>query len=181
MTCYKDTTLIIIKHLIENSKDELESIEFFISDIKKRIRLEQNVRSEISYQDIFSQIFNHLFDHHPELKLRASLLIENNTLDDDLQTQISLASWAERQYINPIPATVKRHVLFRHKIKDATWIETGTANGDTTLFLSQFAPLVYSIEPFEGFYLSSSVRFLRWAAYSANAVISACCIFIVAF
>ncbi|MEI6223755.1 MAG: hypothetical protein WCS72_03305 [Deltaproteobacteria bacterium] len=56
-------------------------------------------------------------------------------------------AWAVRGYAAPSPAPIKRAVLQRNGLPDATWIETGTYLGDTSAFLATFARRVVTIEP----------------------------------
>jgi hypothetical protein len=58
-----------------------------------------------------------------------------------------LCDWEKRGYAPPSPSFVKRSVLQRFGIATATWVETGTFQGDTTDFLSHDAKAVYTIEP----------------------------------
>jgi len=70
-----------------------------------------------------------------------------------------IAKWRERGYAAPSPAFVKREVLSRHNLPDATWIETGTFQGDTTAFLAGHAKKVISIEPEPKLYAAAVERF----------------------
>ncbi len=67
--------------------------------------------------------------------------------------------WKRRDYAVPAPAVVKHSVLQRHNIPDATWIETGTASGDTTAILAKFSPRVITIEPEPNFHAAAQNRF----------------------
>jgi hypothetical protein len=67
--------------------------------------------------------------------------------------------WKRREYAVPAPAIVKHSVLRRHNIPGATWIETGTARGDTTAILADFSPRVITIEPEPNFHAAAQVRF----------------------
>ncbi len=69
--------------------------------------------------------------------------------------------WAAQGFATPCPPIVKRQVLRRHGIANATWIETGTYLGDTTAFLAQEARRVYSIEPEPDLYRKAARRFLE--------------------
>jgi hypothetical protein len=42
-----------------------------------------------------------------------------------------------------------------------TWIETGTYRGDTSLYLSNFAKQIYTLEPSEKLYNLAQSRFLK--------------------
>jgi len=44
-------------------------------------------------------------------------------------------------------AAERQQILTKHGIPGATWVETGTYNGDTTEFLASIASAVYSFEP----------------------------------
>jgi hypothetical protein len=70
-----------------------------------------------------------------------------------------LASWAARQYAAPAPAFVKREAVLRNGIATATWVETGTFQGDTTAFLAQRAKRVVSIEPEPTLHAAAAARF----------------------
>ena len=67
--------------------------------------------------------------------------------------------WHAREYSAPAPVIVKRAVLRRHHIDGATWVETGTASGDTTAFLAGFARKVYTIEAQPEFHQAAAKRF----------------------
>lgn len=67
--------------------------------------------------------------------------------------------WNRRAYAVPAPAVVKHSVLRRHNIPGATWIETGTAIGDTTAILADFSPRVVTIEPEPKFHAIAQSRF----------------------
>jgi hypothetical protein len=69
--------------------------------------------------------------------------------------------WRRRDYAAPSPHAVKQAVLRRHHVEGAAWVETGTASGDTTAFLSGFAPRVYTIEPQREFHRAAVARFAR--------------------
>ena len=60
---------------------------------------------------------------------------------------VATLRWLRRGYSSPSPGFVKQNVLLRNGVPGATWIETGTYLGDTTLFLSRHAEKVISIEP----------------------------------
>lgn len=70
-----------------------------------------------------------------------------------------MANWAARQYEAPAPAFIKREVLLRNGIPEATWVETGTFQGDTTALLAQRARRVISIEPEPTLYAKAAARF----------------------
>ena len=55
--------------------------------------------------------------------------------------------WKRRDYSAPSPNPVKREVLRRYSLPDATWIETGTYAGDTTAFLAPHSKKIFSVEP----------------------------------
>jgi len=67
--------------------------------------------------------------------------------------------WHKRGYDAPSPAVVKHAVLRRHNIDGATWIETGTAKGDSTAVIAEFAPRVVTIEPQADFHKAAQERF----------------------
>jgi len=70
-----------------------------------------------------------------------------------------IARWRERGFAAPSPAFVKREVLSRHNLPDATWVETGTFQGDTTAFLALRARRVVSIEPEPKLFAAAKRRF----------------------
>jgi hypothetical protein len=70
-----------------------------------------------------------------------------------------IAQWRARGFAAPSPAFVKREVLARHNLPDATWVETGTFQGDTTAFLATRAKKVISIEPEPKLYAAAKQRF----------------------
>ena len=55
--------------------------------------------------------------------------------------------WRSSNYSSPSPQHIKIQVLESNSLKNATWIETGTYLGDTTLKLAKIAQKVISIEP----------------------------------
>jgi hypothetical protein len=55
--------------------------------------------------------------------------------------------WRHSNYSSPSPQHVKIRVLKSNSLQNATWIETGTYLGDTTLKLAKIARKVISIEP----------------------------------
>jgi hypothetical protein len=55
--------------------------------------------------------------------------------------------WKVRNYGPPSPQYIKTRILATHSLVNATWVETGTYLGDTTLMLSKIAKQVISIEP----------------------------------
>ena len=55
--------------------------------------------------------------------------------------------WRSSSYSSPSPQHVKIGILKSNSLRNATWIETGTYLGDTTLKLSKIAKKVISIEP----------------------------------
>lgn len=70
-----------------------------------------------------------------------------------------IAQWRERGFAAPSPTFIKRQVLARHNLPDATWIETGTFQGDTTAFLAERAKKVISIEPEPKLFEAARQRF----------------------
>lgn len=55
-------------------------------------------------------------------------------------------AWAARGFASPSTPDIKRAVLLREGLTDATWVETGTYLGETTELLSQTAKRVHTIE-----------------------------------
>jgi hypothetical protein len=55
--------------------------------------------------------------------------------------------WKVRNYGPPSPQHIKTKILATYSLENATWVETGTYLGDTTLKLSKIAKQVISIEP----------------------------------
>ncbi len=55
--------------------------------------------------------------------------------------------WRNLNYSSPSPQHVKIRILKANSLKNATWVETGTYLGDTTLKLAKIARKVISIEP----------------------------------
>lgn len=70
-----------------------------------------------------------------------------------------LEKWAERGYLAPSPPFVKRAVLARYSAPQATWVETGTFEGDTTAYLAERARKVISIEPEPALFAAVAERF----------------------
>ena len=58
-----------------------------------------------------------------------------------------IREWSSLEFNLPAPNTVKRRVLLRNGAPNATWIETGTYHGETTLVLSENSLFVHTIEP----------------------------------
>jgi hypothetical protein len=67
--------------------------------------------------------------------------------------------WAARAYAPPSPAYIKRKVLVRNGLENATWVETGTYRGETTRMLSEIAQMVFSIEPEPGLHSAAERAF----------------------
>lgn len=70
-----------------------------------------------------------------------------------------MRDWIATGYAPPSPPHIKRAVLMRLGLSDATWIETGTFMGDTTAMLAQTAKHVYTIEPDRALYEQAVKRF----------------------
>jgi hypothetical protein len=70
-------------------------------------------------------------------------------------------AWRARGYAAPSPNHVKRMVLARVALPNATWVETGTYLGDTTAFLSSRSRAVITIEPEPSLYRKAAERFKR--------------------
>lgn len=71
----------------------------------------------------------------------------------------ALHEWQLADFDVPAPAVVKRSVLKRYSLPDATWVETGTNMGNTTAFLDQFADRIITIEPHPEVFESARKRF----------------------
>ncbi len=67
-------------------------------------------------------------------------VIKRNLIPESLQ-------WRGSNYSSPSPQHVKIRILKSNSLKNATWVETGTYLGDTTLKLAKIARKVISIEP----------------------------------
>ena len=70
-----------------------------------------------------------------------------------------LRGWKKRGYLDHAPQMVKENVFMRHGIPGAQWVETGTFMGNTTNFLAQRFPSVYSVEPAKELYENALKRF----------------------
>lgn len=73
--------------------------------------------------------------------------IEQQRRDQAQQLLNAFVEWHGRQYAAPSPHYVKQTVLLRSAPPGATWVETGTFQGDTTQLLAQHGRRVISIEP----------------------------------
>jgi hypothetical protein len=87
------------------------------------------------------------------------MTLRNSNLYRDYKRARALKAWKKRGYAAPSPAQMKDCVLQRNGIEGATWVETGTYRGDTTLFLSTIASRVFSIEPAPALYRDAVERF----------------------
>jgi len=67
--------------------------------------------------------------------------------------------WRSRGFAAPSPDRIKRAVLLRHHLSDATWVETGTYRGETTAVLARVARHVVSLEPEPALYEAARQRF----------------------
>ncbi|MBI5890614.1 MAG: hypothetical protein HZB47_08045 [Nitrosomonadales bacterium] len=67
--------------------------------------------------------------------------------------------WVARGYEAPSPSWIKRSVLLRLGQEEATWIETGTFQGDTTALLAATSRAVYTIEPERTLFELAEARF----------------------
>lgn len=76
-------------------------------------------------------------------RLISALLFSRDTRNKADQ----LMDWDKRDYTSPSAPFIKRALLLRLGRSDATWVETGTFEGETTKFLSPHARKIYSIEP----------------------------------
>jgi hypothetical protein len=115
--------------------------------------------SNKSVENLFISFFIHVFNHHADLKNRFIQIISSvGDAEQLFSDKIRVAEWHDRDFSPPVPHSVKRKCLFRNRIENAIWIETGTALGDMTRFLSSFAKKVYSIEPFREMYDIASLN-----------------------
>jgi len=69
------------------------------------------------------------------------------------------SDWEKRGYEQPSPPFIKRSVLHRFGLPTATWVETGTFQGDTTEFLRHEAKEVFTVEPDQALYGRAVRRF----------------------
>lgn len=69
--------------------------------------------------------------------------------------------WRSLNYSAPSPQHVKIRILKSNSLNNATWVETGTYLGDTTLILSKIAKNVISIEPKHELSVFASTRLKR--------------------
>jgi hypothetical protein len=70
--------------------------------------------------------------------------------------------WRNAKYKPPSPQHIKTKILTSHSLHNATWVETGTYLGDTTLELSKIAKKVISIEPQTELYAFAKIRLGRY-------------------
>jgi len=70
--------------------------------------------------------------------------------------------WNKRRYAAPSPNSVKQSCLIRNGVPNATWVETGTYLGTTTLQLSKHALFVYSIEPSPTLFTNAKNHFSKF-------------------
>jgi len=66
--------------------------------------------------------------------------------------------WVRRSYSSPSPAHIKRSVLLRLGVPNATWVETGTFLGETAELLASHSKAVYTIEPEATLYKQAAQR-----------------------
>lgn len=74
-------------------------------------------------------------------KLAPSAIAERRRIE------AGLTDWSNRDFLDNSPQFIKEKVFVRHGVKGAPWVETGTYLGDTTRFLLNHFPNVYTIEP----------------------------------
>jgi len=72
-----------------------------------------------------------------------------------------LARWVKLEYSSPAPRMVKESVLRRWGGR-SIWIESGTHLGFTSMFLSEFAESVHTIEPQEELFKKSIQNFEKF-------------------
>jgi len=95
-------------------------------------------------------IANHIARQHANLKSNLSEMLHNG-----------MGEWVNRGFSVPCPKFVKDAVLVRQNLSNSTWIETGTAYGDTTQMLAQIATKVYTIEPEPSLFEKARQRFSK--------------------
>ncbi len=71
--------------------------------------------------------------------------------------------WASGDFNPPAPTRVKRGVLRRWSIPEASWIETGTYKGSTAKWLASFAPQVITLEPMSALYGAAVKRLQKYS------------------
>ena len=84
--------------------------------------------------------------------LRAKLRAERGRKNEERE-------WIQRQYAAPSLVHIKRAVLLRLGAPQATWVETGTFEGDTAALLALEAKMVYTIEPDKVLFEKAQTRF----------------------
>lgn len=70
-----------------------------------------------------------------------------------------MQQWKDRGYLEYAPQFVKEQVFLKYGVPKAPWVETGTFLGDTTEFLAQRFPTIYSIEPGKELFEQAQKRF----------------------
>jgi hypothetical protein len=80
-------------------------------------------------------------------------------LIEAVQHSRAMSAWRDRGYLDNSPQFVKESVFQKYGIADAEWVETGTYMGETTKFLSEKFPHVYTIEPSLELYKAACARF----------------------
>ena len=92
-----------------------------------------------------------------------------SSVKDSLHTILNLWSgytlwmWGRRSYQAPSPQLIKKAVLLRNALLNATWVETGTYLGETTKSLSENGKFVYSIEPEPKLYAAAILKFKKYS------------------
>ena len=81
------------------------------------------------------------------LIIKKTFNLINFNLNDFFKIFLLYKWFKLKRFSPPSPPFVKRDVLYRHGIKDSTWVETGTFKGDTTKMLAKFFRTVHTIEP----------------------------------
>jgi len=82
-----------------------------------------------------------------------------SNVNEKLRMRREYTKWIARGYESPSPTWIKRSVLLRLGLKDATWVETGTFIGDTTALLAAESKTVYTIEPEQTLFEQAEKRF----------------------
>jgi len=105
---------------------------------------------------------NRLYSILDHIKAYFRALIETRKINRQVGLEHSrrVNSWVGQRFPTPAPNFVKWQVLKKWG-GNRTWIETGTYTGETTLYLSNIAETVISIEPAKVFALAAKEKFKK--------------------